>query len=67
MAAAEIRIKSIKDLDGLSIRDAKRMPHPIELARWSAAKLYTIDVDLGVFRLTDSGRSQIAIKSVEAA
>lgn len=47
------RIRDIRDLDGLSIRDAQRMPHPSDLGRWSEAGLFYIDTDLGVFRLTD--------------
>lgn len=55
------RITNIAELDGLSIKDAARMPHPVELVRWSG--LYEIDADMGVFRLTDEARAQIAVKA----
>lgn len=55
------RITNIAELDGLSIKDADRMPHPVELARWSG--LYEIDADMGVFRLTEKARAQISIKA----
>ena len=50
-SGAEARITRLADLDGLSIKDAKRMPHPTLLREWSDAGLYTIDVDLGVFKV----------------
>lgn len=49
--SADKRITQLADLDGLSIKDAKRMPHATLLAKWSDAGLYTIDVNLGVFKV----------------
>jgi len=45
------RITKIEDLDGLSIKDAKRMPHPVDLCKWRELGLYWIDLDLSVFRV----------------
>lgn len=50
-------IKFIEELDGLSIKDTKNMPHPVELTRWREAGLYYNDLERGVFRLTDKGRA----------
>lgn len=44
------RVRHISDLDGMSIKDAARMPHPADLARWSAEGLFWIDTDAGLFR-----------------
>lgn len=44
-------ITAIADLDGMSIKDASRMPHPTLLSEWQALGLYQIDTDLGVFRV----------------
>jgi hypothetical protein len=52
------RITTIRELDGLNVTDSKRMPHPVDLSRWSDAGLYRIDADLGVFRLTSKGEQQ---------
>jgi len=46
----QTRITKLEDLDGLSIKDAARMPHPCDLVKWSGR--YTIDLDLGVFRVS---------------
>lgn len=43
------RITELRDLDGLSIKDAKRMPHPVDLKRWE--RQYEIDINLGVFKV----------------
>lgn len=48
---ADARITQLAELDGLSIKDAKHMPHATLLRRWSDAGLYTIDTNLGVFKV----------------
>lgn len=45
------------ELDGLASRDAGRIPRPVDMANWTDEGLYTLDVDLGVFRLTNKGRA----------
>lgn len=46
------RITELRDLEGLSIKDAAHMPHPVLLGKWSDQGSYWIDVDRGVFRLS---------------
>lgn len=46
------RITDINELNGVSIKDTKRMPHPADLARWTREGLYYIDADVGIFRVT---------------
>jgi hypothetical protein len=48
------RIRTLAELDGLSIKDAARIPHPVDLGKWTGR--YWIDVDLGVFRVKDEWR-----------
>lgn len=43
------RITKIEDLHNLSVKDAKRMPMPHLLLRWSDMDLYYIDADAGRF------------------
>lgn len=38
-----------KAISGLSVKDAKNMPHAVDLRRWSDAGLYRIDADKGIF------------------
>jgi hypothetical protein len=47
------RVNSLLELDGLSVTDSQRMPHPSRLAQWEG--FYEIDADKGVFRLTGAG------------
>jgi hypothetical protein len=47
-------------IDGLSFRDAARMPHCTDLVRWQEAGLVEIDADIGVFRLTAAGKAAAA-------
>lgn len=49
--------RELKNLDGLSVKDAKNMPHPTKLSEWTRLGYYEIDADKGVFRLTKQGRS----------
>lgn len=51
---------SLKNLDGMSVKDAANMPHPCDLKRWSDTGYYEIDANLGVFRLTAKGRDAIS-------
>lgn len=44
-----MRITELKDLDGVSLKDTKRMPSAWLLCQWDG--LYTIDVALSVFRV----------------
>lgn len=46
-----MRITKLKDLDGLSIKDTARMPHPCDLAKWEGR--YTIDAERGIFRVKE--------------
>lgn len=41
-----------KAITGLSVKDAKNMPHAVDLSRWKDAGLYRIDADKGVFVFT---------------
>lgn len=50
-------------LDGLSLANSKAFPPPVELKRWSDARLYAIDIAAGCFRLTDRGR-QLVVETV---
>lgn len=43
------RVSRLEDLEGLSVKDSERIPHPTLLSRWEG--LYWIDADLGVFRV----------------
>lgn len=47
---------SLKDLDGLSLKEANKIPHAFYLSEWSEKGFYYIDADLGVFKLTESGK-----------
>jgi len=49
---------SLKNLDGLSIKDAKRIPHPCDLMDWLEKGFYYIDTELSVFKLTETGKIQ---------
>lgn len=49
-----IRAK-LSEIDGLSVKDVKRLPHPIELADWKERGLYEIDGEY--LRLTPAGRA----------
>jgi hypothetical protein len=54
-----LRVTTLNELEGLSIRDASRMPSAPDLARWGDAGLYRIDVHFDVFRLTEAGRAAL--------
>lgn len=47
---------TLAEIDGLSLKNTKRMPHPVDLSRWSDAGYIRIDLDDDCFRLTPSGR-----------
>ena len=49
---------TLRELDGLPLRDASRMPHPVDLGLWERLGYYYIDYDLLVFRLTEKGREK---------
>lgn len=49
-------MKTLRDLDGMSIKDANNMPHPCDLATWSDDGLYAIDLDKARFVLTEKGK-----------
>lgn len=46
---------TLAELDGLSIKNVRRMPHPVELRDWADSNFYTIDLENDCFRLTDRG------------
>jgi hypothetical protein len=51
-----MRITNIRDLDGLSVTDTKRMRHPADLVRWEG--LHRVDADRGVFRVFSRERKR---------
>lgn len=48
---------TLAEIDGLSIKDTKRMPHPADLSRWYDAGFVRIDLDYDCFRLTPEGKT----------
>lgn len=56
---------TLPEMDGLLFRrNSRRLPHPVELARWTEAGFYTVDADNDCFRLTAKGRAAIQEESL---
>lgn len=45
----------LSNLNGMSLKNVKSLPHPTFLKKWSDNGYYFIDEDLYVFKLTKSG------------
>lgn len=50
------RVTDLRDMDGLPFTPEARLPHPVDLARWTESGLVGIDADAGRFMLTPAGR-----------
>lgn len=53
------RPADLAKMDGLSFKDSKAYPHPVEMARWRDAGFYALDLERGCFRLTPAGRAAV--------
>jgi hypothetical protein len=50
----------LREHEGLSFKDARRMAHCCDLGYWRERCLIVEDMDVGCFRLTEEGRHRIA-------